>query len=170
MSDPKSHSTAITVAIIGAIGLVLAALITGYLQRPPVQVPEHQATEPTSVPAVEGRKAASPLQLVSAHVGLAGSSGPVRTPTTSFGPKDPIALTLRINASPSVANFPVRVDASLSGFIGSYRASKSADVSKPGIQELTFRFPANGEPIEPLVMSVEFDGERVFGKEVSIDQ
>ncbi len=159
--------TAITVAIIGVLGAVLAALITGYMQRPQAQPKEHRtAARPAAVVA----EAPSAVQLIAAHVGKAGPLGPVHAKTTRFAPTDTIAITLRINAAQSVANFPVRVDAKVFGGINMYQARVSADVSQPGPKQITLRFPPSEHYANPLFLSVEIEGMTVYNQELSIEE
>lgn len=162
--SPAAGKTAIIVAVIGVIGVVLGSLINGYMQRPrsEIAVPaETSAAEPA-----QGAEASA--QLVGVRIGRVGPSGHVLTHTTHFAPEDEVAITLQLVAQPRVVQFPARVNATLFGGPHMYRADDSGDVSMPGAQQLTLRFPPSEFRSDPLFLSVEMDGRKVFSQEISI--
>lgn len=156
----------IAAAVIGAVGIVLAALIAGYMQRPRMQAPEQAVRQP---PVATPQAEAPRVQITAARVGKVDPSGQVQGHTTRFAPSDEVAITLRVKADPSVARFPVRVNASLFGLPHTYRADDSADVSVPGSQLLTFRFPSSEHRFGPLFLTVEIEGQKAYSQEISIE-
>ena len=165
--SPAAGKTAIIVAVIGVIGVVLGSLINGYMQRPRSEIAEQAVPAETS--ATEPAQGAdASAQLVGVRIGRVGPSGHVLTHTTHFAPEDEVAITLRLVAQPRVVQFPARVNAILFGGLHMYRADDSADVSMPGAQQLTLRFPPSEFRSDPLFLSVEMDGMKVFSQEISI--
>jgi len=159
----------ITAAVIGGVSVVLAALIAGYMQRPRVlQAPQPEGIETAAVPQATAPEPA--VRLTAARIGRVGASGEVMTHTTRFAREDEVAITLQIDAAPGVARLPVRVDAVLFGGPGMGRVDDFADIAVPGAQQITLRFPSEEHRFDPMFLSVEAEGQKLYSQQISFTE
>lgn len=140
------------------------------MQRLPEKPLEQEIHQPAAEEHQEASKTPTRVQLLAVRIGKVGSSGQVQTHTTHFGPEDDVAITLRVQAQPSVAQFPVRVSGVLFGAgMGMYRVDDSADIAAPGAQLITLRFPRSEYRSDPLFLSIQIGGVKVYSEEITID-
>ena len=169
MADQRAGTwVPIVVAIIGVVGVIAAALIAKDSLR------TKDAPDTAPVMADEAQSAAAVVSqpsvaITGVLIGKAGADPFVSEVITRFASSDEVAITVRYSAKDQVSDFPVRLSASVFSFFGNGAEEQTTDVSRPGNSFWTFRFkPKDGWLGTQQFVSVEINGEKAYGQEISV--
>lgn len=157
--------------MITAVAAIVVALIGVFNSRggsSGLDVDKAQATAPAVRPVP---KPAPMVALTAVLIGAADEGQAVTAVRTSFGESEPIAITVRYQASQDAANFPVRLGIDIGNpMFGDRQYTQVADISQPGPGEHTFVVrPDEKWNSSQQLLQVSLDDAEAYSKMITIE-
>lgn len=159
-------------AVIAAVAAILVALI-GTLNSSRGSSSGQGVDEAPSAARVVSSAPEPPptVTLTAVLIGTADEGQAVTTVRTLFAESEPIAITVRYQASEDAANFPVRLGIDIGNpTFGDRQYTQVADISRPGRGEHTFVVrPDEKWNSSQQLLQVSLDDAEAYSKMITIE-